>query len=398
MEEKGTLETITEALLATIAIGLVTAGILAILIWVRNLTRKLSALRLFIQIVAVGVIFLGLIIGPFGVAEWAYLGFAPKDIAIGKNILGMPYPDGLSVPTFACYYASGRTTTCVVWQLQSYIFPYWETSSMYLTTGLERLAISFGLLVVMSLILGRFFCGWICPFGLYMDLLSRFRKSLKIRYWSLSEKVNEALRQSRYLIIAAFLILSVILGMRAIAGVEFVSESELGRYLEIPFCQVCPAKPLFVLVEGFLGYMKLDYALSRTMGDFALTGWYLTSINVIILGVVTIGSFKIRRLWCRVCPLGGLIAVFSRFGLFNRLSLIKLNKVEEKCTKCGICKRVCPPQVTEVYEKKGGDVTVSDCILCFRCVEMCPYEECLNVEVAGKRIYKSKNWLKEEEE
>jgi ferredoxin-type protein NapH len=392
------LETIAETLRATIAVGLVTAGILAILIWVRNLTRKLSTLRLFIQIVAVAVIFLGLIIGPFGVAEWAYLGSAPKDIAIGKNILGRPYPDGLSVPTFACYYASGRTTTCVLWQLQSYIFPYWETSSTYLTTGLERLAIAFGLLVVMSLIFGRFFCGWICPFGLYMDLLTRLRKTLKIKHWSFPEKANEALRQSRYLIIAAILILSVILGMNAIAGVELVSQSELGRYLEMPFCQVCPAKPLFVLVEGALGYMDLDYALSQTIGDFALTGWYLTSINIIILGIFTVGSFKVRRLWCRICPLGGLIALFSRFGPFKRLSLIKITKIEEKCTKCGICKRVCPTQVTEIYDKKGGDVTASDCILCFRCVEMCPYEDCLNVEVAGKKIYKSKNWLQEEEE
>jgi len=390
------LETIAEALRATIAVALILAGILAILIWIRNLTRKLSFLRLFIQIVSVAVIFLGLIIGPFGVAEWAYLGSAPKDIVIGTNILGRPYPDGLSVPTFACYYASGRTTTCVVWQLQSYLFPDWGTSSVYLTTGLERLAIAFGLLVVMSLVFGRFFCGWICPFGLYMDLLTRLRKALKIRYWSLSERVNEGLRQSRYLIIVAFLILSFVLGMNSIVGVELISESELGRYLEIPFCQVCPVKPLFVLVEGALGFMNLDYALSRTMGDFALTGWYLTSINIIILGVVTAGSFMVRRLWCRICPLGGLIAIFSRFGLFKRLSLIKLTKVEEKCTKCGICKRVCPTQVTEVYEKKGEDVTASDCILCFRCVEMCPYEGCLKVDFAGKTIYKSKNWLEPE--
>ncbi|MCW4017037.1 MAG: 4Fe-4S binding protein [Candidatus Bathyarchaeota archaeon] len=391
------LEIVAETLRATIAVGLILAGILAILIWVKNLTRKLSAMRLFIQIVSVAVIFLGLIIGPFGLDQWAYLGTAPRDIVVGTNILGSPYPDGLTVPTFSCYYASGRTATCVVWQLQSYLFPDYATSNVYLTTGIERLAIATGFLVIFSLIFGRFLCGWICPFGLYMDLLTRLRKALKIKHWTLSERTNEMLKQSRYLIIAAFLILSFILGMNAIAGIELVSESELGRYLEIPFCQVCPAKPLFVLVESGLGYMDIDYALSRTIGDFALTGWYLTSINIVILGIVTVGSFMVRRLWCRICPLGGLIAIFSRFGPFKRLSPIKITKVEEKCTKCGICKRVCPPQVTDVYEEKGGDVTVSDCILCFRCVEMCPYEGCLKVEVAGKPIYKSKNWLNEEE-
>jgi ferredoxin len=391
------LEIIAETLRITIAVALILAGMLAIVIWVRNNTRKLSTLRLFVQIVAVVLIFLGLIIGPFGQDQWEYLGTAPKDIAIGKEIFGMPYPDGLTVPTFSCYYASGRTATCVVWQLQSYLFPDFGTSSVYATTGIERLAIAAGLLIVMSIIFGRFLCGWICPFGLYMDLLTRLRKALKIKHWTLSDRTNEALRQARYLIIAAFLILSAILGMRAIAGVELVSETELGRYLEIPFCQVCPAKPLFVLIEGALGFMDVDYMLSQTIGDFALTGWYLTSINIVILSVVTGGSFMIRRLWCRICPLGGLIAIFSRFGPFKKISLIKLTKVEEKCTKCGICKRVCPPQVTEVYDEKGGDVTVSSCILCFRCVEMCPYEDCLKVEVAGKPIYKSKNWLKEEE-
>ena len=391
------LESIAEALRATIAVSLILLGALAILIWVRNLTRKLSALRLFIQIVAVAVIFLGLIIGPFGLDKWSYLGTAPRDIVIGTDILGMPYPDGLSVPTFSCYYASGRTATCVVWQLQSYLFPDFGTSSVYATSGLERLAIAGGLLVIFSIIFGRFLCGWICPFGLYMDLLTRLRKALRIKHWTLSERTNQMLSQARYLIIAVFLILSVFLGMRAIAGVELISESELGRYLEIPFCQICPAKPLFVLVETGLGYMNIDYVMSRTIGDLALTGWYLTSINIIVLGVVTGGSFMVRRLWCRICPLGGLIAIFSRIGPFKRLSFIKLNKIEERCTKCGICKRVCPPQVTEVYDDKGGDVTVTECILCFRCVEMCPYEGCLEVELAGKTIYKSKNWLNEEE-
>ena len=139
--------------------------------------------------------------------------------------------------------------------------------------------------------------------------------------------------------------------------------------------------------------MNLNYALSRTTGLLLQTGWYFSSLNILILGIVTVGSFMVRRLWCRICPLGGLLALFNRFVPFKWASLLHLNKVEEKCTKCGICKRVCPPQVVTVYEEKGGDVTASDCILCFRCVEMCPYEDCLKIEVVGKPIYKSRNWL-----
>ena len=72
---------------------------------------------------------------------------------------------------------------------------------------------------------------------------------------------------------------------------------------------------------------------------------------------------------------------------------MRLNKVEEKCTKCGICKRVCPTQVKEVYEQKSGDVASSQCIYCLRCVEMCPSEDCLQFKFAGKTVCKSRNWL-----
>jgi ferredoxin-type protein NapH len=64
-----------------------------------------------------------------------------------------------------------------------------------------------------------------------------------------------------------------------------------------------------------------------------------------------------------------------------------------KCTKCGVCKRVCPTQATEMFEKKGGDVTESRCMLCMRCIEMCPYEDALTLEVAGKTVLRSRNWL-----
>jgi ferredoxin len=72
---------------------------------------------------------------------------------------------------------------------------------------------------------------------------------------------------------------------------------------------------------------------------------------------------------------------------------MKLQKNETSCTKCGVCKRVCPTQVTAMYEQKGGDVTVSGCMLCFRCVEMCPEKDTLRIEFAGKEVFKSRNWL-----
>jgi ferredoxin len=92
--------------------------------------------------------------------------------------------------------------------------------------------------------------------------------------------------------------------------------------------------------------------------------------------------------------MGGLTALFSSFTPFKQIAVTRLVKDEEKCTKCGICKRVCPTGATQMYEKKGGDVTESRCMLCARCVEMCPEKDTLQMKVAGKPVLKSRNWLK----
>ena len=93
--------------------------------------------------------------------------------------------------------------------------------------------------------------------------------------------------------------------------------------------------------------------------------------------------------------MGALTGLFSTFSPFKHVALTRLHKDEQKCTKCGICKRVCPTQATEMYDKKGGDVTESRCILCMRCVEMCPYGNALKAKFAGKTVMSSRNWLED---
>ena len=141
--------------------------------------------------------------------------------------------------------------------------------------------------------------------------------------------------------------------------------------------------------------MKYSYVSAITYGPLWISGGYISSINLSILAAVTVLAFAFRRFWCRICPLGGLTALFSTFTPFKQIALTRLQKDEHKCTKCGVCKRVCPTQATAMYEQKGGDVTESKCMLCARCVEICPYEDALKLTFAGKTMAKSKNWLQE---
>jgi ferredoxin-type protein NapH len=381
---------------------IVSVGLVALVTGARKKTRNISSLRLFVQIAFIFILFVGIFIDHQNL-PWPAEQISPHEVLVGNNAFGVAMPDGLPVPTFGCYYPCGRTVTCALWQIQAYIYPFWNAGRgwgvNYDSTGIARLAIVFGGVILAAVILGRLWCGWVCPFGLYMDLVTRVRKAFNIKHRSLSDNANAKLHQLSYVILAVIIIVSVLFASQAIAGTQLVSGTEQGgfvnTYFAQPFCQVCPMKPLCILAEGSVGIIRFEWILGPTTGQFYQLGWYLTSINLLGLGLVTVTGFLFRRSWCRICPLGGLIALFNRFPPFKWVSGVRLHKVEEKCTKCGICKRVCPTQVKEVYEFKGGDVTTSNCILCLRCVEMCPEEGCLNFKMAGKTAFKSRNWLED---
>jgi NosR/NirI family nitrous oxide reductase transcriptional regulator len=330
------LETISQILLMVVAVGLVTAGSLAIIIWMKNLTKKLSILRVFIQLVSTVGILITLLFIP------------------------LPWNPILSGLTFSIAY---------------------------------RLTIVFALIVVGTLVFGRFFCGWLCPFVLYMELLTRLRKFLRIPHLNLSERMNNALDVLRYVIIVTILILSLLLGPLHPNVWQFVIMF-MGPFKSLIIVFLSPVDPLIESVGSALGFSIWN----TNFHDLRGTILYFNGPDLILLtwGVFfafTIGAFMVRFLWCRFCPVGATLSILNRFKPFRWLPIFHLEKVEQKCTKCGICKRVCPTQVMEVYEEKGGNVTSSKCLLCFRCVEMCPYEGCLKVNFRGKSIYKSKNWL-----
>lgn len=386
-----------------VAVVSIVIGLTAVTVAVvkKDKTRKISSLRLLVQIVFVFLLFAGIFPNFITLPKVPSAEIAQHEFLFGTNLLNGPLPDGIPVPTFGCYYPCGRTVTCVLWQIQTYIYPFWNAGHgwavNYETSGIQRLALVFGIVIFASVLLGRFWCGWVCPFGLYLDVVTRLRKALKIKHRTFSDQFNEKFHQLSYLILAVIIILCVVFGMQAIAGTQLVPGTQEGgfvyTYFSAPFCQVCPMKPLCMLTETGMGVLKSEWTFGTTSGQFFQLGYYVTSLNLAVLTVVTIAAFFFRRSWCRICPLGGLIAVFNRFPPFKWISGVRLEKTEEKCSKCGVCKRVCPTQVTQVYEGKSGDVATSQCIMCLRCVEMCPHEDTLKFKFAGKTVCKSRNWL-----
>ncbi|MCX8153627.1 MAG: 4Fe-4S binding protein, partial [Candidatus Bathyarchaeota archaeon] len=162
----------------------ISIGVAAVTTGRKNKTRSISSLRLFVQISMVFLIFFGMFIDHRVIPVPAEQ-ITPHEFLVVTSVFGVSMPDGFPVPFFGCYYPCGKTVTCALWELQTYLYPFWDTGRgwgvEYVSHGIMRLAVVLGALFVLSLLLGKFFCGWICPFGLYMDLLSRARKALRIK-------------------------------------------------------------------------------------------------------------------------------------------------------------------------------------------------------------------------
>lgn len=120
------------------------------------------------------------------------------------------------------------------------------------------------------------------------------------------------------------------------------------------FCKLCPQGTL----EAGIPLVLWDPIGSLRQ----LVGW-LFYLKVAILLFVFWAAMVIKRPFCRVvCPLGAVYSVFNRVGLLR----LKLN--QESCTKCQICRRVCPMDI-EPYEEPNQ----ADCIRCLECVWKCPH-------------------------
>ncbi len=305
--------------------GLGVAGIVAILIWKKNLATRVTFLRLMVQMVAFAAIF--------------------------------------------------------------YVFSYSTIIPM-----LFELLFIFGL----TIFLGRFFCGWLCPLGFILDVEILIRRALKIRHRIIPNKLNVALHKARYVILLVFLLLPAVL--YALDPQEILVSPLMGSLLAghyRPYSILLdPMIPFIVPWTGPVVVADINLSFPYAQNIITFTNAQIGPYLAVAFVIVTLaGGFLIRRVWCRFCPTGASIAALNQFKGFKALPLLYVEKDEEKCTKCGVCKRVCSVQVNEVYDQKGGKIGTSQCMLCVRCVEMCPYEDVLKIKLGNKTVFKSRNWL-----
>lgn len=269
---------------------------------------------------------------------------------------------GYFIPTFSCCYVRARAGTCFMLTLQQTLGTLtWESIKIFS----ERF-LYFSILVML---LGKAWCGWICPLGFFQDVLDWIRIKLNIGYFRFSNTLRLRLAWIKW----AFFSIAVIFPLWVAYPVACPC---VALNLNIPYCQLCPGKYILPLLVGNPDRVAVNF---KTATNIVMSTLGLTFSIVTILGALVK-----RRFFCSFCPLGLMMS------WYRKISFFKLEKTDEKCTRCEICYNVCPMEIEEVYKSRGKkDVTFSDCNLCLKCVENCPEEDALKAVYLGKPVYTS---------
>jgi ferredoxin len=251
------------------------------------------------------------------------------------------------LPNASCRYISDAPTSCYYYQLQDGLTQGYANA--YIDVILMVLIV-----ILLIILLGRLWCSWLCPFGFSQEGITKLRELVGLPPLKLKWASRVILRRVKYTFLFFTILFSIPIGIGALglAGCQST--------LALPFCQICPAKGFFTVIQQVLG----------------LEPWS-TTLPWLAIGSLTlflVSAFFIDMAFCRICPMGGVMALLSRF------SLPWLRKNPNKCTKCRICLRVCPLDHDRVYEDmEADDVGSEDCTLCGKCVELCPEEGCLSM-------------------
>ncbi|MDH6312137.1 ferredoxin [Parabacteroides sp. PFB2-10] len=211
--------------------------------------------------------------------------------------------------------------------------------------------------LALVLLFGRIYCSTICPAGILQDIINRIycigkkkkKGSQRFKY----HKANNILRYG----LTGIIFILLFLGFAELT-LLFDPYSNFGRITANIF------RPVAVWVNNLLasGLARFDNYTLYHISISTVTTFSLIAALVALILFVVLASWR-GRIFCNtLCPVGGLLSLFSRFSLFN----VHIN--EEKCISCGLCEKSCK---AEAIDTKNLTVDNSRCVDCFNCISSC---------------------------
>lgn len=327
--------------------------------------RPITLIRRIIQVVAFIVIIYGGLLGirvrtPLVPSVIAPEGFRTEErIALMRGPgHGQVFDTYIGVKTCRLTRGSGLLRAC---------FLHFFSEAITWRTPWREFLPHLLIFLILAVLLGKLFCGWVCPLGLIQDLLATIRVRLGMGRFNLPESGKRFLRRFGFALLGFILFISTLIAFPQLPW-------PLRKELFIVGCQMCPSRFIFPYLTGF----PIEHSL------FSPLLVIFFSIALIFTLALGMGAFS-RRLFCRFCPNGVLLS------LFNRGSFLTKEKELLRCTRCGICVDSCPLENEEVYkEKDNKNIDSFTCIRCFHCVDACPEDRCLKVKFFGKTLFTSK--------
>ncbi len=232
------------------------------------------------------------------------------------------------------FLVGGLTGSLAIWFVNLIdVFAYFESliaSRDFTTTALLAVLP----VIAIYLIFGRAFCGWICPMDFLYEIVDRIKGN---RRWSTGDRMKRISPKIGYIIAAALLIVSGLMNMPFFTNYI----SHLTNFFRL-------------LTGGVFITLNLPF-------DSVVLA-YSGGIIVLLLGL----EYLFPRLWCRVlCPVG------KTYGLFNKISLLKLKFMEGECGECNLCEQMCYMNVKITPYIDRPALRDINCIYCGRCAEGC---------------------------
>ncbi len=224
--------------------------------------------------------------------------------------------------------------------------------------------------VAVTVVLGRVFCGWVCPLGTVHALATWLRGKRRQK----TKESHSPWHRAKYLLLVGLLVM-------ALFGVHWIGVFDPISLLYRSVTVLVLPGVHYTIEDGSTAVFQNDPRVGplhltsltepvyRTARDHLFreerqTFLGSTLIALFFVGIVLLNLVR-PRFWCRyICPLGGLL------GLLARRPVLRLHNNGDKCRDCGLCSTACP---AAAQPDQPGKWLPAECFGCWNCVAACKF-------------------------